>query len=283
VTDIEFGLKHTAGNLTDVWAIRFKVNKKKPESELEKRDIFPKRIGPFMTDVLTASATRETPGKTDPKMMIPPLMGGVQIQSGKYTEPDYWGTLGCFFPVKGKLMGLTNYHVLYGDNTSGFVEANYAGRLAIFQPLTMTGNRIGTASNLYDEKLDYALFELQIPTNASQHINLLPGQLGPSVYPRINMKVCKSGARTGLTFGVIDARSCLNRSELSIHIDAVAPGGILSDYGDSGAIWVLNDGADSPRPVALHWGRGETRQWANARSFAAILTSIHIKANHLQL
>ena len=93
------------------------------------------------------------------------------------------------------------------------------------------------------------------------------------------MPVWKYGAKTGMTYGIIDGRSCLDCAELSIHIDEryPNPNNILTDHGDSGAIWILNEDSEMLRPIALNYGGGETLQWAKAKSLASVFASIRNK------
>lgn len=286
VPDIEFGLKHTNGELTDQISLRFKVTEKKKERKLKKSDVLPKEVGKFVTDVMLNQTTKQQTRIENPRSIVQPLIGGIQIQSSLYgNSPNYWGTMGCFYRIQNYLLGFTNYHVLYGKTPPSIVLNDYIGRLRISQNLNETNNRIGIAFHLFNPKLDYATFVIQGPHDQSQSVNMITGLLESYKYPQINMPLLKSGAKTGITFGIIDGRSCIDCSELSIHIDKryASNTGKVSDSGDSGSVWILNDGTNIPKPVALHYGSGETNQWAKAKTFASIFASIRNKINNLNL
>lgn len=283
VTDIEFGLKHKKGKLTDEISLRFRVTEKKKEKKLKQSEILPKKVGKFATDVLLNQTKIHQARNENPRSLVQPLIGGVQIQSGLYgTSPNYWGTMGCYYRIQNYVFGFTNYHVLYGSTDVPTVIRDYIGRLPISQNLNRVNNRIGIAANLFNPNLDYATFIIQAPLDQIQSINMIEGLLDSYAFPQINMPLLKAGAKTGITFGIIDGRSCLDCSELSIHIDTRYPNntGVISDYGDSGSVWVLNDSSSVPKPVALHYGGGETPQWAKAKSFSSIFASIRNKINN---
>lgn len=280
VTDIEFGLKCKKGKMTEEIALRFKVAEKKEEKKLKRSEILPKKIGKFQTDVLLDHTTIHQPRNENPRSIVQPVIGGIQIQSGLYgNSPNYWGTMGCFYRFQNYLFGFTNYHVLYGQTDASIVTSDYVGRLPISQNLNRTNNKIGVASNIFNPNLDYATFVLQVPIDQLQSVNMITGLLESYVYPQINMPLLKSGAKTGITYGIIDGRSCIDCSELSIHLDARYPNnaGVISDFGDSGSVWILNDNTNIPKPVALHYAGGETPQWAKGKTFASIFASIRNK------
>jgi hypothetical protein len=218
VTDIEFGLKHKKGKLTDEISLRFRVSEKKKEKNLKKSEILPKKVGKFATDVLQNQTTLHQARNENPRSIVQPLIGGVQIQSGLYgTSPNYWGTMGCYYRIQNYLLGFTNYHVLYGSTDVSTVISDYVGRLPISQNLNRGNNRIGIAAKLFNLNLDYATFLIQVPIDELQSINMIEGLLlNTYKYPQINMPLLKSGAKTGITYGKIDGRSCLDCSELSI-------------------------------------------------------------------
>ncbi|MFH0761948.1 MAG: hypothetical protein V2A67_10645 [Bacteroidota bacterium] len=277
VTDVEFGLKHKEGQLTDQIALRFKVDKKKTEKELKRSEILPRKAGKFQTDVLAGSTIQHRVRNEDPKSIVRPLLGGIQIQSGIYTNtPFNWGTLGCLYAVENRFLGFTNYHVLIGGVSPETVAAHYVGKLAVFQNLNHANNRIGTAAGFFSQELDFATFDLKVPFDGIQSINSINGLLTSYGYPRIGMPVMKSGAATGVTYGIIDGRSCINTSELSIHLDPAYPNpdGIVANAGDSGACWIQYDSNGATKLIALHYAGGENLKWAKAKAFSSIFASI---------
>src|SRR5690606_33410513 len=106
VTDIEFGLKLTNGELTDQISLRFKVSKKKKENKLNKSDVLPKKVGSFATDVLVNQTTKHQTRNVNPRNIVQPLIGGIQIQSSLYGNSlNYWGTMGCIYHIHNYLLG----------------------------------------------------------------------------------------------------------------------------------------------------------------------------------
>lgn len=286
VTDIEFGLKYTNDQLTDEIVLRFKVTEKKKENQLKKSEVLPKKVEKFSTDVLQDQTTKHQTRNENPRSIVQPVIGGIQIQSSLYgLSPNYWGTIGCIYRFQNYMFGFTNYHVMYGVTDPSIVLNDYVGRLKVSQNLNRSNNKIGVATNLFNQNLDYATFTIDVPYDQLQSINMITGLLDSYVYPQINMPLLKSGAKTGITYGIIDGRSCINCSELSIHIDSRYPNnnGIISDFGDSGSVWISNDNTNIPKPVALHYAGGETPQWAKGKAFASIFASIRNKINNQNL
>jgi len=292
IMDIELGLKHKKGKLTNEVALRFKVKEKKLEMNVKKTELIPKVLGKFKTDVLSNVIVQHQPRIVDSQDIVRPLIGGIQIQSDLYINTNSGcGTMGCFYSIQDYILGITNFHVLYGSTylSSTYITNSYVGKLKVFQNLNLNNNdyKIGIASKFFDSNLDYATFEIdqQVQLDISQNINNTNGLLDSYIFPQINMPVFKSGAKTGKTFGIIDGRSCFNRSELSIHIDTNYHNSndVISDYGDSGSLWMLNDSSTKLKPVALHYGGGETPQWAKAKSFVSIIVSIKNKIQNSKL
>ena len=276
VTDIELGLKHTGGKLTGQWALRFRVEVKKPESRLTRHEILPDKTGRLVTDVLPAVTDRQQALSEDPQGMVRPLLGGLRIQSGLYQDTsNSWGTLGCFYPLNGQLLGWSSYHVLFGGAGESSVFQHYAGKLAVYLNLNRPGNLIGTAAGLFSRELDYATIDPSVLVDPDQSLNPVSGLISACGYPRIGMAVIKAGAASGLTYGIIDGRSCLHPADLSICPDpAYEPSpGPLSAYGDSGSCWVQVLPGGSLKLIALHFGGNEQPPLAKARAFVSILAS----------
>lgn len=292
VSDIEFGIKHRLGRLTNEYSLRFKVKEKKSPDQISSEDMIPEKIGIFRTDVLNDKITlqkniidsdQKQARIADKNNLIRPLSGGLRIQSGIFRDTEnYWATVGFFYPYNDLILGFTNYHALYADLKPNLVRDEYTGRLPVFQNFNDSENRIGVAFDLYDKSLDYATFILEKPLDLNQSIIGIEGQLASYIFPQINMPLIKSGAGTGITYGIIDGRSCLNRSEISIHLDTRYHNSYdaVSAGGDSGALWILNDGTNVLKPVALHYGGGETRQWAKAKPLSSIFASVRNKKDY---
>ncbi len=284
VVDVELGYKHKNGKITKDLSIRIRVDKKKDERVLKKKDILPKIFKGFNIDVLESKVKLQNKRVVDNKSLVRPVIGGVQIQSELYNSNTNWGTLGCCLMIENHLLAFTNYHVLFGGSTPQFVADNFVGKLQVYQNLNSANNQIGIVTNLYSQELDYATFALQTSVDQAQSINALNGQLSSYIYPQINMPLVKSGASTGVTYGIIDGRSCIDCSVFSIRVDSnySNPNNMISDYGDSGSVWLLNDGSEVLKPIALHFG-GDELSCAKAKSFASIFASIRNKIHNQTL
>lgn len=283
VSDIEFGLKHQGGELTDEIALRFKVKEKKTERELKVSEILPKKIEKFKTDVLLSNEELHQARIVNQNNVVRPLIGGVQIQSRIYSDIDEVGTLGCFYKIKDRILGFTNYHVLYGGVSHEVVNNYYVDKLPVFQNLNISDNKIGVATNLFDYELDYATFVPTVSYEPEQSLNIVEGIIDSYAFPQCQMPVFKSGAKTKVTYGIIDGRSCVNASEISIYIDKSKHGidEKISDYGDSGSVWVCKGDENALRLIALHYGGN--KQFAKAKSFASIFASIRNKTKSSNL
>jgi len=201
------------------------------------------------------------------------LFAHVALQGG---ELDNWGTMGCCLVVDGQVYGVTNYHVLFGEHTPPYVQEYLAGKLPVYQ-LTRNqeqelNQRIGCASNLFNPTLDYALVEVAPTFDLASF-----PRLGEPIEPCIGMYVYKIGAATGLTHGIIHASSQLEQSQVVICPNKDLSSATLCDYGDSGSLWLYDDGTLLPRPVALHLGRDfHDSQRGRAQAFTSLLADIHL-------
>lgn len=189
------------------------------------------------------------------------------------------GTMGCCVLLSNRLYGITNYHVLYGEHSPEYVHKYLAETLDVYSLHGETRRFRGKATPLLNATLDYALFELTAETTDVDQTTLL--SLGKPIEPHIGMCLYKIGAATGLTHGIIDNVSRLDESLVIIHSDEKNPSEKLCDYGDSGSLWVYNDGSPHHRPVALHAGTSvNNHSMGRAYSFAAIFADLCL---HLQI
>lgn len=275
ILDIEIGTKYVRGKPTGRLALRFRVREKKKEKDLKRTEVLPKKVGRFVTDVLNYRVEPQF-NRVKASTKVRPLMGGIKIQSGIYENAAHWGTMGCRMLVGHAPFVFTNYHVMYGSVPPEIVAHHYVNNLHVYQNVNRHDNYIGKAAHLFNKELDFATFVTDVAFDRHQSINGVEGLVATWAHPRLQMPVMKSGAATGLTYGIIDGKSVIDTAELTIYLDPryTNKRGIISDYGDSGAMWVVNDGSDSIKPVALHYARGEGPQWARAKSMASIFASI---------
>src|SRR5690606_18113501 len=141
-----------------------------------------------------------------------PLLGGLQIQSDLHDDNSKWGTEECVLNFEGKTLAITNFHVLFGGFSEEFVTENYANMLKVFQNFNLSNNDIGIATEIFSKNLDYALFNVTSLLEEKQALNWLNGNIDKYVIPRIGSAVMKSGAKTQITYGIIDGRSCTDCS-----------------------------------------------------------------------
>ncbi|MNK09417.1 hypothetical protein D3C87_273760 [compost metagenome] len=283
IIDIDFGMKRVGGIPTDELAIRFKTTKKLEPGFMKSRDIFPATLGEFKTDVIEVQP--ELHGKfQDPRLPIRPLTGGIQIIGEEWISVDYFGTLGCIFPFRGMILGITNYHVLYGDLSPATVLNDFVGKKFIFQNQYDPARNmsIGKSFGAFNMELDYATIFLDPKVKKEPSINGIRGFTDPlSAKPASKLmlgvtRVVKSGIATGRTFGVVDGRSLLHPPMITIFEDKndPQPEGDLSRPGDSGAVWVIDDQSNMITLVALNIG-SMAPHTAYGSSFDTILKSIN--------
>lgn len=280
INDIEFGVKFINGKITDELCIRFNLYKKVHANYLSQQQIFPAEIAGFKTDIVDIN-TKPQVGWNEPQNKIRPIVGGIQILSEVFASDPYSvGTIGCGLNIQESIMGITNYHVLFGKIDSETAMKYYAGKSLIFQNTkdSFSDNCIGTASTIFDNTLDYALIHLTSKINKIQSFNGFVGHLDDlSVTKPIygQTKVKKTGAKTGITYGIVTGRSLTNPAKISIVLDEELQGkdSSISLGGDSGSIWLVNDNSNKLKIVALH-SEGDGEKNASAISFDYILSSI---------
>ncbi|MFD2966292.1 hypothetical protein [Sphingobacterium bambusae] len=280
IVDIEFGLKLVDGLITDELCIRFNVRKKMSTKSLRSNLVLPNEIAGFKTDVVDFD-NRLQILVLPPRTKIRPLIGGSQILSQIFlADPYAYGTLGAVMTLNGTYVGITNYHVLYGSIPAQMVQTDYAGKCRIFQHLhdTKSINSIGVASTVFDQALDFALIGIEEPVNLTQSLNGFPGvikQIIPVDPIYGQTKVKKTGATSGITYGIVYGQSLRNPARFPIisdpnFQDKNLP---LSLDGDSGSLWIVNDNDTNIKIVGLHCqGDGETN--AVATSITSILNAV---------
>lgn len=185
------------------------------------------------------------------------------------------GTLGCFLLLRDCLYGMTNYHVLFGEHSPEYVKQHFVDTLEVFSQSEQGSELIGHATQLFNPVLDYALFKTSISIQSDALFSL-----GKPIEPCIGMSLHKAGATTGLTHGIIDESSLLEKSLVYLRKNKSKPVETLCDYGDSGSLWLYDDGGYRLRPVALHAGTAaHEHRMGRAHSFTSILDDIHLQLN----
>jgi len=280
VIDIDFGMKRVADRSTNELSIRFKLKEKIQMNFLKSHQVFPQKIGEFSTDVIQIDPQPQSPW-VNPTNAVRPLRGGLQIFAERYLGTDHYGTLGCIFKVNGHFLAVTNYHVLYGSLSEQTVMKDLVGNERVFQNDGNPANKsIGFCFRAFDMLTDYATIEIDPSVARIPEINGFKGHTDPIVIAPVSnlkigfTKVKKSGVTTGITFGLVDGRSLIYPGKFTIIPDPEAPAGPISDPGDSGSVWIINEVTGQARLAVLHSGR-ESPGTAYGHAFQVILNHIN--------
>ncbi len=274
VVMVGLGSKEVGGEPTGELAIKVFVKVKRAPGDVPAGDLIPATIEGVPTDVIESGEIHlaaEPPSGaiiTSEDMdstRYRPLTGGGRIRR----EGSEWsGTIGCFLVNPGdlsKVYGLTNYHVVNGDD----VQVPVLGASPVGQP-SGSGSVTHCCSDIFgkfaggtkNEDRDEALIQLdagiqwraeitEIGVVAGKH-TLTQADATPQTY-----KVRKRGARTLLTGGVV--RALYGTSHEADNLVAIKPNPnpaagtqtVFFDHeGDSGAA-LVNDGGEV---VGLVWG-----------------------------
>lgn len=108
VVSVGIGFKRIKGKKTNKLSVVCSVEAKKPKEALKEKDMVPKEIKGFSTDVVESGVIRAF-GVTD---NVRPALGGDSI--GHYAITA--GTLGCTVRKNGQKMILSNNHVMANSN-----------------------------------------------------------------------------------------------------------------------------------------------------------------------
>jgi len=108
VVSVGVGYKVSNGVKTNELSLICSVESKKPESAIKGKDLIPKKINGVATDVIQSGVIKALSNTTKRR----PALGGDSI--GHYAITA--GTLGCTVMKNGKLMILSNNHVLANSN-----------------------------------------------------------------------------------------------------------------------------------------------------------------------
>lgn len=108
VNGVWIGEKVSKGKKTGELAIVCAVSKKEPIKKLDSKNLIPKKVDGFCTDVVETGEFKAL----DTKSKHRPAAGGVSIGHYKITA----GTLGCYVTRDGKKYVLSNNHVLANTN-----------------------------------------------------------------------------------------------------------------------------------------------------------------------
>ena len=255
VTGVGIGPKYVSGHSTDTVAIRVYVREKRRHVLDSER--IPASIDGATTDVVEADYSNPPLGtisESPAAEHADPVFAGAAIGSTGIPT-DYGGTLGAFLrPNSGvdSIWALTAAHVLIGDGVyEPFSSRDVHDLLATVGKRFVGGNvecGYGTVIPLGAEGFRKGVHAEPLR---------LGGKFGEPTDPAVGMQVKMAGAKTGLTFGVIDDVDAVFRyDEILLHkqirIQSSIAEAKFADPGDSGAVVVTAD--DKRQPVGLLWG-----------------------------
>lgn len=270
VTGVGIGLKIVDGNYTDEFSIRVHVVNKKPPGEVKPEEMIPKEIEGVETDVIEE-------GYAEPQ--VEAYKGGIKIEcAGRGGS----GTLGCFAQRRGsgEPVLLTNQHVLFkGYNVTANGEK-------VYQPFESSccTDAIATVDDNAVLNVDAGiarlkpgvkwLAEIKDINGPIRGMYEIPRKLPPSALRPWNLKVEKTGKRTGHTTGWVDqvhtAKKTTGRPRLNDCL--VVKPGTFSARGDSGSVYIYDD-SGSKRVVGLHCCGTRDKKGKHLSSYGT-----HIKA-----
>ncbi len=190
------------------------------------------------------------------------LIGGIRIRNG-YGKGLGSGTLGAiaYDRESNEAFGITCRHVLVSDKRWRS-KPNYP---VIHPDKKWTPSTdVGTVLNEGKSTMDCIRFALN-PNREIDHNHSFLGINGKirGIATDIvcGTKVMKSGSQTGVTYGVIVSQSVTNKNRFIVFPDDDFEliDGELTMGGDSGSVWLLNDG--SMKVIGLHCLGNKSKQY----------------------
>jgi hypothetical protein len=264
VINVGIGLAIKENVITNEPAIIVAVNKKRKSNELVNNELIPKQINGIRIDIIETNPIDQG----DPYGKFDKLIGGISISNSRLRG---LGTLGGIFYDKktNKPVGITNWHV----------AKRLRGRVGdrIVQPggANANDNTIGTLTD-WDKSYDCARIDLTARAieiySKQNHVKEDLKGLG---IPMVGMPIRKSGARTGLTYAVIQS---IFGTDINIvpNPQKTPKDTEISMSGDSGSLWTSDDGSDL-RAIALHWGGDLNSYMAYAIDINKVADLLNIK------
>ncbi len=263
VNDLGVGFKFTGKTYTDELAIVIEVKEKYLDRYQKDSTIIPQKIEDISINIIPSPVPELLNFSQDdlhPKLkeisdnrndFYEQLTGGIRIRNAR--RNGYGGTLGAVVYDRDTDLpyGITARHVLIPNRSISFWKS-----APVIQPdkNKISNAKIGSVFFNKKKELDCIRFRL----NKSRDIDMTQSCIGlegkiKGIETEIicGTKVMKSGATTGITYGIIVCESlCQNRFVIFPDEDYKLIDDELSLAGDSGAIWILNDG--SMKAIGLH-------------------------------
>ncbi|MCP4360844.1 MAG: hypothetical protein GY796_22785 [Chloroflexi bacterium] len=290
VTAVDLGFKWSQGAMTGQLAIRVHLAQKKPLSELEEEDLFPKEIDGVLIDVIEATYGIQTMLEGDVQ-----LEAAVDGRDQRFTEIPLGVSIGGPNVTAGTLGAkvydadtqeayiLSNWHVLLGDTSAQIGDP-------IWQPGKLDG---GQSSDKIAEVTRSVLgpFDAAVARITGERpildTTLEGDKIEDTIAPRLGMMVWKSGRTTGRTEGFIDGMMMstqinygaagVRRLEQVVRVipRPGSPPGEVSLGGDSGSVWVDEE---SGKAIGLHFAGeiGNAPEHALANDINAVVNRLSL-------
>jgi hypothetical protein len=271
VTGIDIGSRIRKGRHTKELCVRIHIKEKVAHKLLTARERFPKKVGQIPVDVIQARYARHTGSG----VAAPTGVGsGTAIRNRRSTN----GTLGAFVrDGAGMQCLLSASHVLAPHDTLSPGDIVRAADDVL----------IASAQNM-DLRTDSAVARLEAGVVPSSTVAGSGVTLSGTAYPQKGDVLEKSGAVTGVTRARVEGFGKYNDGNidgvgLAFRLVAL-PGetGLISDFGDSGAIWYTTDGQnqDPRRAIGLHVKGNPDQnphdQWAVATMMPAVCSVLKV-------
>ena len=276
ILDVEIGYGREKNSVTGEICIRFIVKKKLKVTEIEKLSgkvsKIPSEIAGIKTDVIELQGTKR---QNEHRKRFDKLQGGIEIQNSDLANNA--GTLSCIVKdVDGNKFGISCHHVIFGEFENGIGGA-------IIQPgIENSRNIIGVANkfnSIVDRERDIVAFPLSARSDLdSSHIFKFSSSLAFAKSPVVDDLVKKSGISTSVTFGIIEAVSINNwRIVVRQNNEKMAENSLLTDNGDSGSLWVLDNNSTRLQGVAIHTEVSDDEMFAIGTSLKYVFTQFKLK------
>jgi endonuclease G len=260
VHNIDVGFKYRNGLITDELCFRFHVNRKLNKDILGDEGI-PSELEGVKTDVIISNPVLQS------RSGVPynPIIGGIEIQNIHSFDSGTLATI--MYDKNNQLVGLSNYHILFAS--SGQIGDQ------IIQPANNLNPNLSSAIGQLvngDTSLDCAIFSFS--NNLTANVGEIAGLnnlITKTKDPEPGDLVKKSGTTTEITYGSIDGVAINGYVTISANPTKPNINGIISYSGDSGALWILDNGTDDTA-VALHKA-GLPPNWNTAYGYSINLVN----------
>jgi hypothetical protein len=259
----DIGYKYVDGIRTEQLCLRLHVHRKHTRKFL-KREAVPQRVDSIRTDIIVSNP------KLHPRFGVRhnELSGGIEILNSYLFDS---GTLGAIlYDANGNMVGLSNYHVLYGSKGQDG-DTVIQPKEDPTQPADIIGNLV-TGSQQYD----CAIFSINANrTSEEAQIFAFQHKITGSRDPVQGIAIKKSGVASDVTYGIVDGVSADGSFCIAANPVRANPGNILATFGDSGSIWVVDDDQGNVA-VGLHFAGEQDGSKAYAYNIKLVTKTLGI-------